>query len=169
MNKDEASKESKEGTNTDPKFTKSEMYREVLYVIAWITLGQGLCFLGAAMIQNDVSILPDDPFTLIGSLYIAMGLGFILISRLCGRKSSESDSKTSCKNSQLETMARDSTEINQLVVNREARKFKELHTKDNQEMGVQKSPDIEDSSRKLENVEDVTEVNSGMWVTDLVM
>lgn len=46
----------------------------VLYVVAWATLGQALCFLVVAMFLDDVPILPSDPLTMIGTMYVVMGM-----------------------------------------------------------------------------------------------
>ncbi|XP_045202109.1 uncharacterized protein LOC123555573 [Mercenaria mercenaria] len=61
------------------------LYSDVLFIVAVVTLGQGLCFLAVIMFLGDVTILPEDPLTLIGDMYLAMGIAFILLSKLSAK------------------------------------------------------------------------------------
>lgn len=60
-------------------------YSDVLYIVGLATLGQGIVFLGAPMFLDDITVLPNDPFTLIGMMYTAMGIAFLIISKLFHR------------------------------------------------------------------------------------
>ncbi|KAL4224669.1 hypothetical protein ACF0H5_015366 [Mactra antiquata] len=52
----------------------------ILCVIGFTTLAQSICFLVVSMILDDVTVLPTDPLTIIGTMYAFMGVTFLIVS-----------------------------------------------------------------------------------------
>lgn len=89
-----------------------QIYGKVLYMVALVTLGQGLCFLGTAMLLHDVSILHYDPLTLIGTMYSCMGISFLVISKFCKGISTEKKSCKTCVSSAGQNQTKSESDSN---------------------------------------------------------
>ena len=62
----------------------------ILFLVAMVTICQGLGFFAASCFGESVPFLSRDPIVLIGVMYTVMGLGFLAISRFCHNSKAQS-------------------------------------------------------------------------------
>ena len=62
---------------------RQETVSYILFLVAMVTMCQGLGFFAASILGGSVPFLPRDPITLIGMMHTLMGFGFLAISLFC--------------------------------------------------------------------------------------